>query len=106
MFVELLVRFPRLFEVLLSAQANQPEIKFFTLKDPDPEPSLAWFILNAFFLVAVALAVTIAIGVAFGSFRFWLLEKFPHNPFNGVRKDEVMETLKLKDEAGSGEPSA
>ena len=67
----------------LLLQAEQPAIRYFTLKDPDPVPSLAWFVLNAFFFVGVAIVVVFAIGVAFGSFRYWLLEKFPRNWFNG-----------------------
>lgn len=78
-------------------QATQPEIRYFTLKDPDPEPSIAWFILNAFFFIAVALTITLAIGVAFGSFRFWLLEKFPYNRLNGADKEDLSHTFRLND---------
>ena len=86
------------FEVLLALQAAQPEIKFFNLKDPNPEPSLGWFILNAFFFVGVVLVVTIAIGLAFGSFRYWLLSKFPNNRFNGAPADDPAVTFRLTDD--------
>lgn len=78
-------------------QVNQPEVRYFTLKDPNPEPSLAWFILNAFILIAAMLATMVALGVAFGGFRFWLLSKFPHNWFNGEDEDDVTKTFKLTD---------
>ena len=79
----------------LLLQATQPEIRYFTLKDPDPEPSIAWFILNAFFFIGVVLLITFAIGVAFGSFRYWLLEKFPYNKLNGADKEDLAHTFRL-----------
>ncbi|HXV62663.1 MAG TPA: hypothetical protein VEK15_18330 [Vicinamibacteria bacterium] len=85
-------------EVLLAFQTAQPEIKFFNLKDPNPEPSLAWFILNAFFFVGVVLLVTIAVGFAFGSFRYWLLSKFPNNRFNGAPADDPVANFRLTDD--------
>ena len=78
-------------------QATQPEIRYFSLKDPNPEPSIAWFILNAFFFIAIALSITFAIGVAFGGFRYWLLSKFPYNRFNGADKDDLVKTFRLTD---------
>ena len=85
-------------EQLLSwVQKTQPQIEYFTLKNPDPEPSFVWFILNAFFFIAVALLVTFGIGVAFGSFRFWLLHKFPNNPLNGADKEDLAQTFRLND---------
>lgn len=83
---------------VLWLQPPEGGIKFYSLKDPNPEPSLAWFILNAFFLIAVVLLVTIGIGIAFGSFRLWLLERFPNNPFNGAPKDDLAQTFRLSDE--------
>lgn len=79
---------------LQEAQA-QPAIKYYTLKDPNPEPSLAWFVLNAFFLIAVVLGVTITLGIAFGSLRVWLLSKFPNNRFNGAPADDPSLTFRL-----------
>ncbi len=76
---------------LTRASASSP------LKDPEPEHGLAWFVLNAFFFVGVALVVTLGIGIAFGSFRVWLLEKFPHNRFNGTPDDDPGETFRLND---------
>lgn len=94
-----MLEWPMLAQLLLALQEaqTQPEIKYYTLKDPNPEPSLAWFILNAFFLVAVVLGVTLAMGVAFGSFRLWLLSKFPNNRFNGAPADDPALTFRLSD---------
>lgn len=78
-------------------QTDQPVIRYFTLKDPDPEPSFVWVILNTFFFIGVVLAITIGIGVAFGGFRFWLLSKFPYNRFNGEDKDDLAKTFRLTD---------
>ena len=82
----------------LWAQATRPEIEYFNLKDPNPEPSFVMFILNAFFFIAVVLLVTFAIGVAFGGFRFWLLGKYPNNPLNGADKEDIAETFRLSDD--------
>jgi hypothetical protein len=98
MLLEVLARFPGVLAPLLFLQPSDDGIKYFTLKDPDPDPSLAWFILNAFFLIAVVLAVTIGIAVALGSFRLWLLERYPNNPFNGAPTDDVAQTFRLTDE--------
>lgn len=76
-------------------------IRYYSLKDPNPEPGLAWFVLNAFFLVGVVVLVTLALGVAFGSFRYWLLEKFPHNRFNGAPEDDPAITLRLTNDEPS-----
>ena len=99
MVLELLARWPVVLAVLsgLSGQPGDEGIRFFALKDPDPEPSLAWFILNAFFLIAVALVVAVAIGCAFGGFRLWLLDRFPHNRFNGRPEDDISQTFRLTD---------
>ena len=75
----------------------EPGVRFFTLTDPDPEPSLAWFVLNAFLLIGVALVITLGVGLAFGGFRMWLLEKFPHNKLNGVDEDDIVTTFRLND---------
>lgn len=85
---------PRAFAWLAQVQ-SAPEVKFFTLKDPDPDRGLAWFVLNAFFFVGVALAVTLGIGLVFGSFRLWLLARFPNNWFNGAPADDVSKTFRL-----------
>ena len=45
----------------------------------------------------MALLVTLGIGVAFGTFRVWLLERFPHNWFNGNPEDDPGETFRLND---------
>ena len=81
----------------LWAQTEQPVIRYFTLKDPDPQPSFVFFILNTFFFIGVVLLITMAIGVAFGGFRFWLLSKFPYNWFNGADKEDLTETFRLTD---------
>ena len=81
----------------LWVQATQPEIEYFRLTNPDPEPSFVWFILNAFFFIAVVLLVTLAIGVAFGGFRFWLLGKYPNNPLNGADEEDLAQTFRLND---------
>lgn len=98
MALTVLARLSLLAPALLFLQPPDEGIRFFTLKDPDPDPSLAWFILNAFFLIAVVLAVTLGIAIAFGGFRYWLLEKFPHNRFNGAPADDLAQTFRLKDE--------
>jgi hypothetical protein len=98
--VFLLARWPILF-ALLSIVSGQPAdegIRYFNLKDPEPEPSLAWFILNAFFLIGVVLLAAIAVGIAFGGFRLWLLERFPHNRFNGAPEDEISQSFRLTDD--------
>ena len=92
---------PKAFGVLLWAQTDQPGIKFYSLKDPNPEPSLAWFILNAFYLVGVAILVVVCLGIVFGSFRLWLLEKFPNNRFNGTEEQDVSRTFRLNDPPGA-----
>jgi hypothetical protein len=100
--LEVLERWPFLFQALPALLASQPPgegIRYFSLKDPDPEPSLAWFILNAFLLIGVLLLATTVLGIAFGSFRLWLLEKFPHNRFNGAPRDEVSRAFRLTDDA-------
>ena len=101
MALALLARFPALAPLLLFFQPpaeGDGGIRYFTLKDPDPDPSLAWFILNAFFLIAVVLAVTLGIAIAFGGFRYWLLERFPNNRFNGAPADDLAQTFRLNDE--------
>ena len=85
----------------LWVQSTTPKIEYFTLENPNPEPSVVWVILNAFFFVAVVLLITMAIGVAFGGFRYWLLEKFPNNPLNGVEEDDLAQTFRLNDEEAS-----
>jgi ABC-type phosphate transport system permease subunit len=95
--LEALARVPCALSLLFALQPADDGIKFFSLKDPEPERGLAWFILNAFFLVAVALIVTIGLGIALGGFRVWLLERFPHNRFNGVPEDDPGETFRLND---------
>jgi hypothetical protein len=95
--VSVLGRIPYALPILFALQPAEDGIKFFSLKDPEPERGLAWFILNAFFFVAVALLVTVALGVAFGSFRLWLLDRFPHNRFNGVPEDDPGETFRLRE---------
>ena len=101
MFWFLIELWPKAFGTLLLAQTDQPSIKFYSLKDPNPDPSLAWFILNAFFLVGVAILVVVCLGIVFGSFRLWLLEKFPNNRFNGVEKEDVSRTFRLNDPPGA-----
>jgi len=81
--------------MFLWAQTDQPAIRYFNLENPDPDPSFAWVILNAFFFIGVTLLVTIGIGIAFGGFRFWLLTKFPYNRFNGADKEDVARTFRL-----------
>lgn len=98
----MLERWTFLLPLLSSLASGQPAddgIEFFSLKDPNPEPSLAWFILNAFLLVGVAIVVILVLGVAFGSLRLWLLEKFPHNRFNGTPEDEISRSFRLTDDA-------
>lgn len=81
----------------LQVQTAEPQIRFFNLTDPDPEPSIAWFILNAFLLVGAALGIMITFGFIFGGFRLWLLRRFPNNWFNGADKDDVSQTFRLTD---------
>jgi hypothetical protein len=95
--LDILARVPYALPVLFALQPADDGIRYFSLKDPEPEHGLAWFILNAFFLIAVALLITIGLGIAFGGFRLWLLEKFPHNRFNGVPEDDPGETFRLSD---------
>ena len=97
MLLELLARVPHALPLLYALQPPDDGIRFFSLKDPEPERGLAWFILNAFFLIAVSLAVTLGLGIAFGSFRVWLLEKYPHNRFNGSPPVDPAETFRLGD---------
>ena len=95
MLLDLVSRSKLALTILLALQPAGDEIKFFSLKDPEPPRGLAWFVLNAFYLVGVAIAVTLAIGIAFGGFRYWLLSKFPHNRFNGAPEDDPLTALKL-----------
>jgi hypothetical protein len=95
--LELLARVPHALPLLYALQPADDGVRFFSLKDPEPERGLAWFILNAFFLISVSLLVTLGLGIAFGSFRVWLLEKYPHNRFNGSPPDDPAETLRLGD---------
>jgi len=82
---------------LLRAQTEQPAIRYFTLKDPDPEPSFVWFIVHTFYFIGIVLAVAFVAGLAFGGFRFWLLSKFPYNWLNGANKEDPTETFRLTD---------
>jgi hypothetical protein len=95
--LDLLARVPHALPLLFALQPSDDGIRYFSLKDPEPERGLAWFVLNAFFLIAVALGVTLGLGIAFGSFRLWLLERFPHNRFNGTPEDDPGETFRLRD---------
>jgi hypothetical protein len=95
--LDVLARVPYALTLLFALQPADDGIQYFSLKDPEPERGLAWFVLNAFFLIAVALLVTLGLGIAFGSFRVWLLEKFPHNRFNGSPEDDPGETFRLRD---------
>ena len=81
----------------LWAQTERPAIQYFTLTDPDPEPSFVWFILHTFYFIGIVLAVAFVVGLSFGGFRFWLLSKFPYNRFNGADKDDPTETFRLTD---------
>ncbi len=81
----------------LWTQTEQPVIRYFTLKNPDPQPPFVWFILNAFYFIGIVAAVTLVIGIVFGGFRFWLLSKFPNNRFNGADKDDLAKTFRLTD---------
>jgi hypothetical protein len=94
---ELIFRVPYALPILFALQPADDGIRYFSLKDPEPERGLAWFILNAFFLIAVSLGVTVGLGLALGWFRVWLLEKFPNNRFNGVPEDDPGETFRLRD---------
>ena len=47
--------------------------------------------------VLLAFLVALVLGIAFGAFRVWLLEKYPHNRFNGVPEDDPGETFRLRD---------
>ena len=86
----------RVFSFLL-LQAEQPAIRYFTLKDPNPEHSLAWYVVNAFYFVGVALIVMVSLGILFGGFRYWLLTKFPHNKLNGTDEDDLLHSFRLND---------
>jgi hypothetical protein len=83
--------------LLFALQPADDGIRYFSVKDPEPEQMFARFVLNAFFFIGVTLVVTLGIGIAFGSFRVWLLEKFPHNRFNGSPEDDPGKTFRLRD---------
>ncbi len=85
------------FFTFLLLQANQPAVRYFTLKDPNPEPSYVWVILNAFLLIGAMLLVAISLGVVFGGFRYWLLTKFPNNWFNGTDEEDLIHSFRLSD---------
>ena len=70
----------------LWAQTDQPAIRYFTLTDPDPEPSFVWFILHTFYLIGIVLAVAFAIGIAFGGFRFWTRQTRPPTKLSTQRR--------------------
>jgi len=95
MLLDLLARVPYALPVLFALQPADDGIHYFSVKDPEPDEGrmFAKFVLNAFFFVGVTLLVTLGVGIAFGSFRVWLLEKYPHNRFNGVPE----ETFRLRD---------
>jgi hypothetical protein len=95
--LDLLARVTFALPILYALQPADDAVRYFSVKDPDPERMFAWFILNAFFFIAVALLITLGIGIAFGAFRVWLLEKYPHNRFNGVPEDDPGETFRLRD---------
>ncbi len=97
MLLGVVARVPYALALLFALQPADDGIQYFSMKDPEPERGFAWFILNAFYFIAVALLVALAIGIAFGGFRVWLLEKYPHNRFNGVPKDDPGETFRLRD---------
>ncbi len=91
---ELFGRYPALFALL--QQIDESQVEFFSLRDPEPEKGLAWFMLNAFFLAAVVAGVAVGLGIIAGAFRTWLLEKYPDNRFNGSR-GEAGTRIKLSD---------
>lgn len=95
MLLNLLARVPFALPILFALQPAGEGIRYFSVKDPEPDPARAFalFVLNAFFLIGVALVVTLGMGIAFGTFRVWLLEKYPHNRFNG----SPGETFRLRD---------
>jgi hypothetical protein len=84
MVLAFVARSPFASALLLAFQPANDGIRYFSLKSSEPDHGLAWFVLNAFFLVAVALGVTLLVGIAFGGFRLWLLNRFPNNRFNGA----------------------
>jgi len=97
--LDLLARVPFALPLLFAFQPADDAVRYFSVKDPEPDPERAFarFVLNAFFFIAVALAVALVLGIAFGAFRVWLLEKYPHNRFNGVPEDDPGETFRLRD---------
>ncbi len=99
MLLDLLARVPYALPILFALQPADDGIRYFSVKDPETDQGqvFAKFILNAFFFVGVTLVVVVGIGIAFGSFRVWLLEKYPHNRFNGVPSDDPCETFRLRD---------
>jgi hypothetical protein len=96
----LISRSPFASTLLLALQPPNDGIRYFSLKDPEPEHGLAWFVLNAFFLVGVGIGAAILLGIAFGGFRLWLLEKFPRNRFNGA-SDEPFSLSPFSSEEGA-----
>lgn len=87
-------------------QPPEEEIYYYNLVDPAPEPGLAWFVLNAFFYVAIVGLVTLGLGIFFGGFRVWLKERYPDNPFNGTREEDSQVVLSLFEPAAEDEPPA
>ena len=99
MLLDLLARVPFALPILFALQPADEGIRYFSVKDPEPDPERAFarFVLNAFFFIGVALLVTLGMGILFGSFRLWLLEKYPHNRFNGIPEDDPGKTFRLND---------
>jgi hypothetical protein len=103
MVLALLARSPFTAALLLAFQPANDGIRYYSLKSPQTEHGLAWFVLNAFVLVGVALGATLLLGIAFGGFRLWLLNKFPNNRFNGT-PDEPFSLSFPRDDPVKPEP--
>ena len=82
--------------LLLWLQPSESGVTFIDLVDPEPERSVAWFILRIFALIGVALLITMGVGAGAGFLRIWIMRRFPHNRLNGV-EDEALTRLHLND---------
>ncbi len=78
-----------LFNLTVWLQQKQGGVTFIDLKDPNPDPNLAWVILTTFVAIGVALAVAIGVGAGFGLLRIWVRKRFPNNRLNGTAAEPI-----------------
>jgi hypothetical protein len=73
----------KLLSLLAWVQTQQDGVTFINISPKEPQHNIAWVILSTFALIAIALLVTLGIGIGTGFFRIWIFKLFPGNKLNG-----------------------